>query len=74
MRSGRISDPDTIREIASRFQSIANNPAESQSVDFDADRAAHTLLERATYLEELARADADYDNETQPDWSMRSQR
>ena len=70
VRTGRITDPMTIREIAAHFESIANNPEESQNVDFDAARAARTLLERAALIEEQTRAEDDYGDETQPDWSM----
>jgi hypothetical protein len=70
VRSGRITDPITIRDIASRFQSIANNPEESQKVDFDAARAAWSLLERAKIFEQAA-VDAGYRNDGPPDWSVR---
>ena len=70
VRTGRITDPMTIREIAAHFESIANDLEESQNVDFDATRAARTLLERAALIEEQTRAEDDYGDETQPDWSM----
>jgi hypothetical protein len=70
VRTERITDPITIREIAAHFESIANDPEESQNVDFDAARAARTLLERAALIEEQIRADAEYNDDTQPDWSM----
>ena len=70
VRTGRITDPMTIREIAAHFESIANDPEESQNVDFDAARAARTLLERAALIEEQIRAEDDYGDEMQPDWSM----
>jgi hypothetical protein len=70
VRSGRITDPDTIREIAAHFESIANDPEERQRVDFDAARAAHTLRDRAALIEEQMRTEADFDNDTQPDWSI----
>lgn len=70
VRTERITDPITIREIAAHFESIANDPEESHDVDFDAARAARTLLERAALIEEQIRADAEYGDDTQPDWSM----
>jgi regulator of protease activity HflC (stomatin/prohibitin superfamily) len=70
VRTGRITDPMTIREIAAHFESIANDPEESQNVYFDASRAARTLLERAALIEEQIRAEDDYGDETRPDWSM----
>ncbi len=70
VRTGRITDPMTIREIAAHFESIANDPEENQNVDFDAARATRALLERAALIEEQTRAEDDYGDETQPDWSM----
>jgi len=70
VRSGRITDPETIREIADHFEGIANDPEERQRVDFDAGRAARTLRERAALIEEQMSAEADFDNETQPDWTI----
>jgi tetratricopeptide (TPR) repeat protein len=51
VRSGRITDPVTIRLIASRFEAIANDPIEQQSVEFDAAKVAGTLYERAALHE-----------------------
>ena len=70
VRNGRITDPATIRDIASRFEGIANNPEESQMVDFDAARATRSLLERAKIFEQAA-VDAGYHNDRPPDWSVR---
>jgi regulator of protease activity HflC (stomatin/prohibitin superfamily) len=64
VRTGRITDPVTIQEIAAHFESIANDPEESQNVYFDAARAARTLLERAALIEEQIRAEDDYGDET----------
>lgn len=70
VRSGRITDPDTIREIAARFERLANDPEESQAIDFDAARAARSLRDRAMYIEEQANTEPEYDNGTRPDWSI----
>jgi len=71
VRSERITDPVTIRSIASRFETIAHDPEESKNVNFDAARAARTLYERADLYEKHFAANNDYNDTTRPDWSMR---
>jgi len=76
VRSGRITDPTTIRSIAARFETLANNSEESTHVTFDAARAAATLNERAALHEKqfMASAAENYDDTQHPDWSMRRPR
>ncbi|HET8911496.1 MAG TPA: SPFH domain-containing protein [Ktedonobacteraceae bacterium] len=52
VRDGRITDPTTIRSIARRFETLANNPEASKDVSFDALRGAQALFQRADVLEE----------------------
>jgi hypothetical protein len=58
VRQGRITDPNTIRDAARRFEVIARDPEWSQKVDFDASRAASTLYQRAKMIEEISHAHA----------------
>ena len=51
VRAGRVKDPKTIRDIAYHFAALANDP----NIDFDAERAANNLYERAKMYEEKAR-------------------
>jgi len=55
VRQGRITDPDTIRDLARRFEVVARDPELSQKAEFDAARAANTLYQRAKTIEEYAR-------------------
>ncbi|MBO0784355.1 MAG: SPFH domain-containing protein, partial [Ktedonobacteraceae bacterium] len=52
VQDGKITDPSTIREIAARFQQVADDPQASQMVSFDAERAALNLYEQARRYEE----------------------
>jgi SPFH domain / Band 7 family len=52
VRTGRLKDPKTIRDIALRFEALANDPG----VEFDAARAAQNLYQRARLYEERARS------------------
>ncbi|HTI14005.1 MAG TPA: SPFH domain-containing protein [Dictyobacter sp.] len=52
VQDGKITDPETIRGIASKFEAVARDPVSSQSVNFDAARAALNLFERARQCEE----------------------
>jgi len=54
VRQGRITDPNTIRDAARRFEVVAKDPELGQKVDFDAERAAATLYQRAKVIEELS--------------------
>ncbi len=60
VRVGHITDPETIRRIASRFDDIAQNPAESQAFPFNAAQAARTLSARAQHYEEQISASAEF--------------
>jgi regulator of protease activity HflC (stomatin/prohibitin superfamily) len=55
VRDGRITDPETIRLIAARFEAIANDPELSKTVTFDAGRAARALQQRADLILEQRR-------------------
>jgi regulator of protease activity HflC (stomatin/prohibitin superfamily) len=48
VRSGRLRDPQTIRDIAARFESLANDP----NIDVDAFKAAQILYHRAWVYEQ----------------------
>ncbi len=48
VRSGRLTDPHTIRDIAARFEALANDP----NIDIDAFRAAQNLYNRAWIIEQ----------------------
>jgi regulator of protease activity HflC (stomatin/prohibitin superfamily) len=50
VRVGRLSDPQTIRGIAARFEALANDP----NIDVDARRAALILYQRASFYEQKA--------------------
>ncbi len=52
VRTGRLKDPKTIRDIALRFEALASDPG----VEFDAARAAQNLYQRAKLYEERARS------------------
>jgi hypothetical protein len=56
VRQGRITDPNTIRDLARRFEVVARDPELSQKVEFDAARAAGTLYQRAKTIEEYSHA------------------
>src|SRR5581483_7133452 len=58
VQSGKITDPQTIREIAARFEAIARDPQANQSVPFDAERAAYNLYEQAKICEAEAKSKA----------------
>ncbi len=51
VRSGRLREPQTIRDIAARFEALANDP----NIDFDAMRAAQILYNRAWLYEQKAK-------------------
>jgi SPFH domain / Band 7 family len=76
VRSGRITDPVTIRSIAARFETLASDPEESSNITFDAARAAGTLYERAALYEKqlMANTAEEYNDTQHPDWSMRRPR
>jgi hypothetical protein len=71
IQSEKIKSPTTIREIASRFLAIANDPEASKNVSFDAARAAQALYARADFFEKQASINEVYEDDntpTQVDW------
>jgi regulator of protease activity HflC (stomatin/prohibitin superfamily) len=60
VRNGTITDPETIRRWAARFEAIAHDPVASQNFPFDAGRAANNLYARAKYYEEQISASAEF--------------
>lgn len=60
VRNGTITDPETIRRLAKRFDAIAQNPVERQNFPFDAARAASNLYARAQYHEDQISASAEF--------------
>lgn len=63
VRSGVITDPMVIEDIAQQFENLANDPVASQKVDFDAARAAETLRQRAQRLRDLAQTRTESETE-----------
>jgi hypothetical protein len=51
VRTGRLGDPQTIRDIAARFEALANDP----NIDVDALKAAQILYHRAWIYEQKAK-------------------
>lgn len=56
VRLNVITDPKTIIELAQHFEALANDPAASKSIEFDAARAAQTLRQRAQRYQNMANA------------------
>ncbi len=52
VQNGKITDPETIREIAGSFMAVAEDAEASQTVSFDAARAAANLYEQAERYEQ----------------------
>lgn len=73
VQNGHITDPETIRSIAEKFEAIANSPELSQSVSFDAPRAALNLYAQAKKNEQEMQEEPVYEEETRPDWPVRRQ-
>ncbi|HEX9133853.1 MAG TPA: SPFH domain-containing protein [Ktedonobacteraceae bacterium] len=71
VRAGRLRDPNNIRDIAARFEALANDP----SVKFDPMRAAQNLIHRAWIYEneEKGRTSEVSDVVTQPNTKERGQ-
>jgi hypothetical protein len=69
VQEGKITDPATIRNIASQFEMIAHNPNARNTVSFDADRAAQILYGWAQRNDPLFASE--YNDETKPDWAVR---
>ena len=70
VQDGQVKDPETIRGIAAKFEMVAQNHEASQSVSFDAQRAALNLYEQARKYEEEYVKNM-YSDDTQPDWIVR---
>ena len=70
VQTGKITDPETIRRIASEFDAVARDPAASQKVSFDPARAAQNLFEQARKYDEDYLSEV-YHEPTQPDWLPR---
>jgi|GEM_PF-576763 regulator of protease activity HflC (stomatin/prohibitin superfamily) len=71
VRDERITDPETIRSIASTFAAVAQDPVKSQLVSFDLDRAIRNLLMQAERCEQRYTATGIYNDDTHPDWPPR---
>jgi SPFH domain / Band 7 family len=69
VQQGKITDPATIRQIASQFEMIAHNPDARNTVSFDADRASQILYGWAQKNDPLFAAENN--DETKPDWAVR---
>ncbi len=52
VQNGKITDAETIRNIAASFEAVAKDPQASQAVSFDPSRAAYNLYEQARKYEE----------------------
>jgi hypothetical protein len=65
-----VTDPDTIRTIAAKFEQVARDPAYRDTVSFDAERAAQNLYEQARKNDELLSMNQLYSDETRPDLNM----
>lgn len=56
VKSGKITDPMAIRQIAAYFEAVARNQEASETVSFDPERAAQNLYAQAQKFEEHARS------------------
>jgi len=70
VQSGKITDPETIRGIAEKFDAVARDPELNQNVSFDPVRAAQNLYAQAKRCEEVYEAGI-FNEETKPDWQVR---
>lgn len=70
VQSGKITDPETIRGIAEKFDAVARDPELNQNVSFDPGRAAQNLYAQAKRCEEAYEAGI-FNEETKPDWQVR---
>jgi SPFH domain / Band 7 family len=50
VREGRVTDIKVILDLAARFEAIANHPEASQQFNYDSERAAYNLYQRARVL------------------------
>jgi hypothetical protein len=66
VREGKITDPNTIRELADRFEALAKDPVAYSTVSYDAERAAESLRQRAEIIEQAGVRDAASRSTEQP--------
>ncbi len=71
VQNDMVTDPDTIRDIAAKFEQVARDPAHRDKVSFDAERAAQNLYNKARKNEEMLSMGQVYSDETRPDLNMR---
>jgi regulator of protease activity HflC (stomatin/prohibitin superfamily) len=71
VQKGNITDPETIRSIAEKFEAVAKDPERSKTVNFDAARAALNLYAQARKYEEEYVEEPIFEEETKPDWPIR---
>jgi hypothetical protein len=55
VREGRINDPATVRQVADGFMRLAESERLSSALDFDPERAAQMLMQRAQMLSDPSR-------------------
>jgi hypothetical protein len=67
VRAGRITHPETIRELAWRFFEIETDPETNKNFPYDAGEAARILLRQAKFYEDQASAGDIYDANAQAD-------
>jgi regulator of protease activity HflC (stomatin/prohibitin superfamily) len=65
VQNGKVTDPQTIRQIATTFVAVARDPEANQKISFDAERAAENLYEQARRYE-LYRSGLVYSDATKP--------
>jgi hypothetical protein len=59
VREGRINDPTTVRQVADAFIQLAHDERLASALDFDPERAAQLLQQRAQMLSDPTRAPED---------------
>ncbi|MDQ2887803.1 MAG: SPFH domain-containing protein [Chloroflexota bacterium] len=70
VQDGAVTDPDTIRRLAAKFEQVARDPIYRDKVSFDPERAAQNLHAQARKNEELLSMGQLYSDETRPDLNM----
>jgi regulator of protease activity HflC (stomatin/prohibitin superfamily) len=70
VQSGKVTDPQTIRQIAITFEAVARDPELSQKISFDAERASDNLYKQARHYEEMYQSGEVYTDVTQPNLYM----
>jgi regulator of protease activity HflC (stomatin/prohibitin superfamily) len=73
VKNGSIKEPETIRNLAAQFDTVARTPELNDAFTFDAARAAANLYAEADRREEEIDANAGtlFTDETKPDWAIR---